>query len=179
MAKEKTVTVTQPDDESFRHEGEVAVYGDCDKAPMKHDVAHYSSEERPLVHMICWEEQSACKVTVDGAVTLRGDDKAPVAVRMDHSFNTPHHQTHEVAPLDHALSVNTALAEPIHHALQMRTPLQLRFCNPWHIASDYQVEVRFGKNRLAAIRLTGATVASPQPCDEPCAEPDNALPDHP
>ncbi len=179
MSKEKTVTVTQEEDERFRHEGDVVVYGDCDKAPLRHDVAHFSSGERPLVHMICWEEESACKVTVDGGITLRGDEKAPVAVRMDHSFNTPHHQTHEVAPLDHTLAVDSALAKPIHHALQMRTPLQLRFCNPWHIASDYMLQMRFGKNQVASIRLTGATVATPQPCEEPCPEPDTSQPDHP
>lgn len=139
---------------------------------MKHDVAHFSSTERPLVHMVCWEEENSCRVTVDGAVTLRGDDKSPVNVRMDHAFHGDHHQTHEVAPLDHTLNVRTALAEPMHHALQMRTPLQLRFCNPWHVASDYQLDIRFGKNQIASVRLTGATVATPQPCEAPCPEPD-------
>ena len=58
-----------------------------------------------------------------------------------------------------------------HHALQMRTPLQVRFCNSWQIASDYTIEIRLGDNRVIGVRLTGATVAKPLPCDddEPCA----------
>jgi hypothetical protein len=128
--------------------------------------------------MVCWEEENNCRVAVDGSLTLRGDEKAPVQVRMDHAFQGVHQQTHVVAPLDHSLNVRTALAQPIHHAHQMRTPLQLRFCNPWHIASDYQLEIRFGDNQLATVRLTGATVATPQPCEEPCAEPEPG-PDHP
>ena len=54
-------------------------------------------------------------------------------------------------------------------AVILRTPLQLRFCNPWHIASDYTVEVTLGERRLWSVRLTGATVATPQPCaDDGC-----------
>jgi hypothetical protein len=57
--------------------------------------------------------------------------------------------------------METQLADPIHHALQMRTPLQLRFCNPWHVVSDYRMEIHLGENRVISVRLTGATVASP------------------
>ena len=121
--------------------------------------------------MVCWEEQNSCHITADAQLTIRGDKEAPVNVQMRHRFEGTHHQTHEVAPLEHTLEVPTALARPIHHALQMRTPLQLRFCNTWHLASDYNLEIRLGDNRVAALRLTGATVASPQPCEEPCPEP--------
>jgi hypothetical protein len=60
----------------------------------------------------------------------------------------------------------------------MRTPLEVRFCNPWHIASDYRLEVNLGKNRVMGIRLSGATVATPQPC-EPTCPPAEAKGTHP
>lgn len=172
--EEEIVTVTQKDAERFALDhGGLAVYGECDKPPMQHQfggqVVHTTSPKQPLVHMVCWEQEEPCKMEVDARVTVAGDEKAPLHVRMHHHFENDHHQTHKVEPLDHSLRVQTKLAEPIHHALQMRTPLQLRFCNPWHVASDYQMEIRMGNNRLISVRLTGATVATPQPCeDEPC-----------
>jgi hypothetical protein len=75
--------------------------------------------------------------------------------------------------------VNTQLAQPIHHALQLRTPLELRFCNPWHLVSDYILEINLGNNRVISVRLTGATVATPQPCDNQGCPPAQAQPDHP
>ncbi|HXG35142.1 MAG TPA: hypothetical protein VNJ11_17385 [Bryobacteraceae bacterium] len=190
MAEETTVTLTQKPGE--RLAGEVAVYG-AEKQPAIQHVIQ-SSPQRPIVHMVCWDEEDRCPVDVKGRVTLAGDakepirlemvqeepcrvqvevagdEKRPVRVRMAHVFENPHLQEHKVAPLDHTLRVSTKLAEPIHHALQMRTPLELRFCNPWHLASDYMVEVRLADSRLISIRITGATVASPQPCPEekPC-----------
>ncbi|HLA43848.1 MAG TPA: hypothetical protein VJZ27_10450, partial [Aggregatilineales bacterium] len=82
---------------------------------------------------------------------------------------------------DHTLKVDTKLAEPIHHALQLRTPLSVHFCNAWHIASDYVVQVAAGERTLFSIRLTGATVATPQPCDdnENCDPPYKTHPGHP
>ena len=190
--EQKTVTLTQKagDELAVRHHGEVAVYG-SDRQPAIQHVIH-SSEKQPIVHMVCWDEEDPCPVQVSGRVTLagdekspirlqmvqeqpcavevggsvaiRGDEKNPVRVRMAHTFESPHVQEHRMA---------TKLAEPIHHALQMRTPLELRFCNPWHLASDYMIEVRLADNRLLSIRLTGATIASPQPCadDKPCPPP--------
>ena len=52
-----------------------------------------------------------------------------------------------------------------------RSPLDVRFCNPWHVASDYRVEVNLGQNRVIGIRLSGATVATPQACEDPCPPP--------
>ena len=80
---------------------------------------------------------------------------------MSHSFPEQHRQSHVV---------KTALAEPIHHALQMRTPLQLRFCNTWHLASDYTLDINVGGRQLLSLHLSGASVAVPRPCegDEPC-----------
>ncbi len=168
MAEEKRVVLTQEKDEPLRHQGSLEVHGDCDQPPLKHQVLHATAPHQPLVHMVCWEEDSSCSCTLDGEVTIKGDEKAPLHVRMAHEFANEHQQLHKVEPLDHALNVNTALAEPIHHALQMRTPLQLRFCNPWHIASDYVMELRMGNNRVMSLRLTGATVATPQQCEDPC-----------
>ena len=143
MADEtETLIVTQPKAERFRHEGALT---------------HATAPERPLVHMVLWDDDCAC--TIDGRVVLAGDPAAPFEATFRHRFPDDHRQTH---------TVKTALAEPIHHALQMRTPLQVRFCNTWHVASDYTVEITVGERTFAKIRLTGATVAKPQPCDEPC-----------
>lgn len=172
MTEEKRVTITQ--DEGDRLElggnGSVSVHGDGEKPALHHRldgrVAHATDPKRPLVHVHTWDQEEPCEMSVAGRVTLAGDEESPVSVRVAHAFADGHHQTHEVEPLDHSLDVNTALSEPIHHALQMRTPLQLRFCNPWHVGSDYTVEMRMGKRSLLSVRLRGATVATPQPCDE-------------
>jgi hypothetical protein len=141
--------------------------------PIQHQVAAHTAvtgdAKRPLVHMVCWDANDPCKVEVAGRVTLAGDEKAPLHVAMQHRFEGEHRQVLRVEPVEHQLQVATRLADPIHHALQMRTPLQVRFCNPWHVASDYTVEVRLGDRRLISISLRGATVATPQPCaEEPC-----------
>lgn len=163
------VTIRQNDGERFRleHEGGVSLFGNERQPAMRHhvggQVVHGTAPEQPLVHMVCWDEDR--RLDVSGKIALVGDDKAPpLKVRMAHEFGNP---------LDHTLNVNTQLARPIHHALQMRTPLQLRFCNAWHLASDYSLEIRLWDNRVLSVRLTGATIASPQPCkdDEDCLPP--------
>ena len=183
--EEEKVTVVQEEDDRFAldHGGGVALYGDKEKPALLHQmgghVVHATAPKQPLVHMVCWEQEKPCKMEVDARVTVAGDAKAPVHVRMHHHFANDHHQTLKVEPLEHGLNVNSTLSEPIHHALQMRTPLQLRFCNPWHVASDYMMEIRLGNNRLLSLRLTGATVATPQPCeDDPCP-PTSSRPAHP
>ena len=176
----KTLVIEQKAGDSFHHDGSLQVHGDCEKPPVKHQIQHATHPQQPLVHMVCWDADHPCECKVSGEITLKGDEKAPLHVRMAHHFANDHHQTHKLEPLDHALKVNTALAEPIHHALQMRTPLQLRFCNPWHIASDYVMELRMGKNRVMSLRLTGATVATPQQCeDDPCPQPKTTPPGNP
>ncbi len=189
MAEEETITLAQKSGDrlALDHGGELAIYGSQKQAAIQHVIQ--SSEQQPIVHMVCWDQQDPCAVDVHGRVTLAGDEKSPIRlqmiqekpcgvevsggvtlsgdersplrVRMAHFFETPHVQEHHVA---------TRLSEPIHPALQMRTPLELRFCNPWHLASDYVMEVKLADNRLLSVRLTGATVASPQPCagDKPC-----------
>jgi len=195
MADESIVTLTQKPDE--RLAGEVALYG-AEKQPAIQHVIQ-SSEKQPIVHMVCWSEEEPCpvdvrggltlagdpklpirllmvqdepcKVEVGASVTVAGDEKSPLRARIAHTFENTHVQEHKVA---------TKLSEPIHHALQIRTPLELRFCNPWHVASDYVVDVRMAGSSLMSIRVTGATVANPQPCadDRPCPPPPDT-PTHP
>lgn len=146
--------VTQPEGEAF------AVVGDDDRDPLSHrhagELTHATAPNRPLVHLVCWDEKASCDVK--GRIALVGDEKQPVTV--DHRFPDAHPQTH---------TIRTALSEPIHHALQMRTPLQVRFCNAWQIASNYTVDIDVAGRRWMTIRLTGATVATPKPCeDEGC-----------
>lgn len=170
MTEEVTNTIVQVDDDRFALDhGDVGLHGVCDEPPLQHafpgGVVHGSDPARPLVHMVCWDAEPA---KVEARVTVVGDEEAPVRVRMQHEFTNEHRQTLSVEPVDHNLDVKTDQANPIHHALQLRTPLEVRFCNPWHVASDYSVEVNLGRNRVIGIRLTGATIATPQPCDEAC-----------
>ncbi len=173
MADDETNTIVQVDGDRFALDhGAVALHGVKGEPAMQHaftgGVVHGTDPDRPLVHMVCWAEEV---IQVEGRVTVVGDESAPVVVHIQHEFTNDHHQTLAVEPLDHSLSVATAAANPIHHALQLRTPLDVRFCNPWHVASDYRVEVNFGNNRVIGIRLTGATVATPQPCDDDACPP--------
>lgn len=129
----------------------------------------------PHVHVVSWAEERVlveAHADVDARLTVAGDPESPVGLEVEHRFVGEHHQSHALEPVDHTLHVDTALAEPIHHALQMRTPLELRFCNPWHVASDYRVEVTLGDRPIMGIRLTGATVATPQPCGPGCEHDD-------
>jgi hypothetical protein len=171
VADDRT-TILQDDGDQFALDhGAVALHG-ADKEPaIRHDVTggilHGTVPGQPLVHMVCWEEEP-CIVELRGRVTVAGDPEAPVSVRMQHEFTNDHHQTLSVDPVDHTLHVDSELDRPMHHALQMRTPLEVRFCNPWHVASDYRVEINLGNSRVIGIRLTGATVATPQPCEPEC-----------
>lgn len=154
----RKVVVTQPRGASF------AVAGSDDHDPLSHqlggEVTHRT--EKPLVHMHLWNEECI------GKIEVRGNPDEPVAV--EHRFPDGHQQQH---------SINTALDQPVHHALQMRTPLQLRFCNTWHVASDYSVGIDVRGQRLLDVRLTGATVATPQPCPEEDCAPKTSKPVHP
>jgi hypothetical protein len=78
------------------------------------------------------------------------------------------------------MRIPTRPGEPIHHALQMQTPLELRFCNPWQMDSSYQVEVTMGERRFLSIRLRGTTVCTPRPCDDrPNEPPPGGIPNQP
>lgn len=183
MADEKTNA--QPRGKRFEIEqhGGLAVYGDEDRAALQHrvgvggQVVHAGTSKQPLVHMVCWDEERPCECEIHGRVALVGDESAPLQVKMAHSFENAQRQELRVEPLEHRVA--TQLSDPIHHALQLRTPLQIRFCNPWHLASDYMLEIRMGDNRLISVRLTGATVATPQPCEDKPCPPVIAHPGHP
>ncbi len=180
MADQEEVTLRQVDGESLRvthqgklcaeHQGTLRMQGDAKADPVQHrgELVHATPPDRPLVHMMLWDEEAQ----VQGRLTLSGDPDAPVHARVHHSFDTEHAQVHRF---------ETALAAPVHHALQMRTPLQVRFCNIWQIASDYSLEIRLGDNRVIGVHLTGATIAKPLPCEEPaaCGEPVITHPMHP
>lgn len=157
----------------LEHKGGVALYGDREQEALRHQhhgvVLHETA--KPLVHVVCWDEEAVCGIDVKGEITLRGDEKTPIAVNMTHSFANDHHQTLAIEPFEHAMRVPTKVTEPIHHALQMRTPLELRFCNPWQVDSNYGIEVTMGDVRLFSIRLRGATRATPEPCDDQPKQP--------
>jgi hypothetical protein len=168
MAEDKNVTILQQPGSNFAVEHHGAIYGSDCKPPIEVTTA----VNKPLVHMVCWDETDVCKVNVAGELKLIGDAKSPIQVRMGHHFDNVHEQHLKVDELDHKLKVETRLDRPIHHALQMRTPLQLRFCNPWHVASDYIIDVKFGQSSVMSVRVTGATIATPQQCEEePCPPP--------
>jgi hypothetical protein len=158
----RTIIVTQRCAESF------SLSGSEQHPPMQHrvqaDMVHHT--DKPVVHMHLWNEECVGKLDVQHRSGT--DTEQPFHVA--HRFDTPHAQTHEM---------QTSLAAPIHHALQMRTPLQIRFCNTWQVASDYSVQVALRGRPFLDIRLTGATVATPQPCpDDDCA-PDPKAARHP
>jgi hypothetical protein len=186
---EQTIIVTQHDDDQFalEHGGALALYGDKDQPALQHEFAgqviHRTAPQFPLVHVVGWDEENQVKAELSGRVTLVGDEEMPLQVRMVHEFANTHNHSHEVhlQPVDHTLKVNTKLHEPIHHALQLRTPVQLRFCNPWHVGSDYTIEFRLAGFGLISIRVTGATTVTPQPCegDEPCPPAVISLPGNP
>lgn len=164
----RNLVISQPEETAFALAG-----SDC-APPMRHrvaaDMTHHGEithhTEQPIVHMHLWNEECVGKLT--GDVTVSGNAEAPVALQ--HRFPDEHRQTH---------AITTALAEPIHHALQMRTPLQVRFCNSWHVASDYTVGIQLNGRSLIGIRLTGATVATPRPCPEEECAPVATAPTHP
>jgi len=177
--------VTEKVEKKFVHgHAAISLYGDKDRPPIAHQfegrLSHSTSAQHPLVHMVCWESEQTCRVDVSGRVLFAGDDKSPIPLKITHYFEGARCKL-EVEPVKHTLDVSTELARPIHHALQMRTPLQVRFCNTWQVASDYLVDVKMGERSLFSIHLTGATVATPQPCpeEEPCPPAMETFPRHP
>ncbi len=182
MATEETNIITQKEGERFAldHQGAVSLYGEKEKDALQHEFAGQivHTTVKPLVHLLMWGEEKPFEVEVAGKVTLTGDKQEPVEVHMTHHFADEHHHLLRVEPLDHHLKVHTMLSEPIHHAMQLRTPVQLRFANPWHLASDYQVEFKLGNTKFMSIRITGATIATPQPVTDeiPCPTPPAVMP---
>lgn len=141
----KKVTVSQAPGTSF------ALTGQAKADPVQANIVH--GTDKPIVHMHLWNED--CVGKLDARLEVRGDPEKPVSV--GHRFENSHDQSHKI---------ETTLAKPVHHALQMRTPLQVRFCNAWTLASDYALSVDLRGRRFLDLRLTGATIATPQPCDD-------------
>lgn len=160
------------------HSGAVALFGDPTRSDLRHqlggEVVHATNPAKPLMHVVCWDTEP-CPVSVTGELSLVGDPDRPIR----HEIVGEHRQVLRVEDLEHSVRVETQLANPIHHALQMRTPLQLRFCNPWQIASNYQMDINLWDNRVISVRLTGATVATPQPCEPEGCPPNDPGPLHP
>lgn len=177
MADQEEVTLRQAEGDALRvthqgtlqHQGTLRVQGDAKADALQHraEIVHATPPDRPLVHMMLWDDERQ----VSGRLTISGDPAAPLQATLNHRFDNEHRQVHRM---------ETSLAAPVHHALQMRTPLQVRFCNTWQIASDYSLEIRLGDNRVIGVHLTGATIAKPLPCpDDNCAEPVITHPMHP
>ncbi len=182
MADPQDVTLRQAEGDALRvaldgtlkaqHHGALRVHGDAQADALQHrvgaELVHATPPDRPLVHMMLWDAERQ----VSGRLTISGDAAAPVHAALHHSFDNEHRQSHRI---------DTSLVAPVHHALQMRTPLQVRFCNTWQIASDYSLEIRLGDNRVIGVRLTGATIAKPLPCpdDNDCGPPVITHPMHP
>lgn len=167
MADQDEVTLRQADGDALRvshqgtlqaeHCGTLRVQGDAKADALQlrvgAELVHATPPDRPLVHMMLWDDERQ----VSGRLKVSGDPAAPLHAKLHHSFDNEHRQFHRV---------DTSLATPVHHALQMRTPLQVRFCNTWQIASDYSLEIRLGDNRVISVHLTGATIAKPLPCPD-------------
>jgi hypothetical protein len=172
MADEEIVILKQEDGDrlALDHDG-LALYGDRERPAMQHEfagqVVHRTLPGAPLVHVVGWDEDNHVKAELSGSVALVGDpDAPPIQVRMMHEFSDVIQHAHDVSikPMEHTLHVASKLHEPIHHALQLRTPIQLRFCNAWHVDSDYKIELVIAGMPVISIRVRGATVVTPQPC---------------
>jgi hypothetical protein len=152
--------------------GGLALYGVKDLNPIQHEfngqVIHRTAPESPLVHVVGWSSGDEVEMILSGRVELTNTRETPLHVRLAHEFPEIHRQSHEVtiAPVDHTLKVNTRASDPIHHALQLLTPLQLRFCNVFLVKSDYRIIANVNGATMVDIHLSGETTIIPQPCDD-------------
>lgn len=172
---DETRIITQPEGDEFQVglSGQTPDPDGCvrpivHQARMLHEPA---AGGKPFVHMVCWDRDAACAVEHSGEVVHVGDPERPVPLDMRHSTAEPVKMDMAVSPLEHDLGVKTALDRPIHHALQLKTPVQLRFVNPWKAESSYTLEVRLGNRNLMSVNLNGTTTLTPcPPPPDPCAE---------
>lgn len=163
---DETRTITQPEHDRFRValEGPAPDEDGCVR-PVLHDghlIHEGGKREAPLVHMVCWDDDGTCRVVHGGDVRHVGDPSRPVPLDMRHSTASPVSLDVAVKDVAHRLTVNTRLAEPIHHALQVQTPIQLRFVNPWEATSDYTVSVDVAGRRVLDLRVSGKTTITPK-----------------
>lgn len=169
---DETRVITQPPDARFRveHDGQ-RPDADCCIHPIVHDarLTHAGNPQQPLVHVVQMRQDEPCGVKTSGELAHIGDPERPVPLEMRHS--SPHGPVEldvNVRDVRHSLCVDTGLQDPMHHALQLKTPLQLRFVNPWTADSDYRVSLTLAGRTLLELRVAGRTVLAPQPADD-CA----------
>jgi hypothetical protein len=164
---DETRIVTQPEGERFRLalEGPQPDAQGCER-PVLHQgrlVHEGGSPELPIVHMVCWDSEDACSLTHGGEVRHVGDPERPVPLDMRHSTAKPVELDLRVSQVSHALGVQTTLQDPIHHALQLKTPIQVRFVNPWEAASQYSIGIAVGGRSVVEVSIRGKTVLTPHP----------------
>jgi len=147
MAEEQKVIIRQnPGDElAVEHQGGLAVFGVRSQPAIQHivDACVVHETQKPLVHIHSWDVE-----------------RGPVAVEMTHHFQGEHNQTLHIQPFGHDMRVETRESNPIHHALQMRTPIAVRVgmdCT-CVMESDYTFEVRTAERQLFTMTVKGRTV---------------------
>jgi hypothetical protein len=164
---DETRLITQEPDARFRveHDGQRPDADGC-VHPIRHDarIVHEGREELPFVHIVQMRQDEPCGVRTSGELAHVGDPERPVPLEMRHS--SPHGPVEidlRVRQAQHELRVSTDLQDPMHHALQLKTPLQVRFVNPWTAQSDYRVSVTLGNRQLLDVRIAGQTILTPRP----------------
>jgi hypothetical protein len=176
---DETRIITQAPTDRFRveHDGQRPDAAGC-VHPIRHDarlVHEGGREELPFVHLVQMKQDEPCGVRTSGEIAHVGDPQRPVPLDMRHSSQAPVELDLRVRQLEHELRVSTGLQDPMHHALQLKTPLQVRFVNPWVAQSDYRVSVTLGKRRLIDVHIAGQTILSPRPAPpDPCTDPAGA-----
>jgi len=158
-------SITQPDGKSFRvaHEGQTPDDEGCIH-PIIHQgtLLHEGHEKRPLYHKVHFTHDESHALSHRGALTHRVDPATPVPLDMRHSTQEPVKLDLQVRSLGHQMGVTTTLQDPIHHALQLKTPLQVRFVNPWHAQSEYSFSLDVAGRTVMSLSVRGSTVFSPR-----------------
>jgi hypothetical protein len=174
MANEER-KITQPEGARFR----VALEGqEPDDQGCLHPIVHHGvlaheggAAERPLRHVLRMDQDVPCELGHSGEMRHTGDPERPVPLDMRHSSPEPVVLDLKVNQARHALAVDTSLTEPMHHALQLKTPLQVRFVNPWEAKSDYAMTVELAGRPLLSFKLQGTTTLRPEAAPpDPCLE---------
>lgn len=158
---DETRVITQPDGGAFRVTLEGPDKDGCAQPIPHHGRLLHETGEKPLMHTICWEPEEPCTVAHEGQMLHVGDPERPVPLDMRHSTEKPVELQVHVGPVEHGLRVHTRSCEPMHHAVQLQTPLQVRFVNPWVAESDYRLTVQLGNSRMLDVRLVGRTRLTP------------------
>ena len=124
----------------------------------------------PFMHMVCWDEDDTCNVEHTGVVTHVGDAERPIPLQMRHSGEAPIELRVHLDDTEHGLRVRTGRADPIHHALQLHSPLVVRFADQWTASSDYRIAIQLRQQPFLDIRITGRTTLTPTPVLGECGD---------